>query len=378
MILLILAACSSTDPASGSKDSGPVEDSGAGDSGEAPAEYLSPDQAGPYQVGTAELTIPGPEGLELRLQLWFPVDPEATGELHRYDELIEGSALEGASPLCEGPRPVLLFSHGNTGVRWQSLFLTEHLARRGWVVAAPDHLYNTLFDNDTALLGHLIFRRPLDIAASFDAVVAQSAEGGLIEGCVEEADGYAVAGHSFGGYTTFAVAGAPIDLEASAALCETGAGWLCEELQAEAALQDPAATRFDLSDPRAWAAIPMAPAGYEVLVGGYAEIAVPTLVLGGSRDTLTTMADQVEPAYAALSVPERALGTIVDAGHYTFSNACDWLPTYEDCAPPYLDPALAYPIIATLGAAWLDLARGEEDARGWLPPEEPLLLWSEP
>src|SRR5439155_87759 len=42
-----------------------------------------------------------------------------------------------------GPFPLVLFSHGNGGIRFQSLFLCAHLASHGYVVASPDHRGDT-------------------------------------------------------------------------------------------------------------------------------------------------------------------------------------------------------------------------------------------
>jgi predicted dienelactone hydrolase len=38
-----------------------------------------------------------------------------------------------------GQYPLVLFSHGNAGIRFQSLFLAAHLASHGYIVASPDH-----------------------------------------------------------------------------------------------------------------------------------------------------------------------------------------------------------------------------------------------
>src|SRR5687768_552040 len=41
---------------------------------------------------------------------------------------------------------LVVFSHGFRGARFQSTFLTVYLATHGYVVAAPDHTGNTMFD----------------------------------------------------------------------------------------------------------------------------------------------------------------------------------------------------------------------------------------
>ena len=323
-----------------------------------------PAMPGPWIAGTLETTLPGPGGIELPVQAWFPAS-EAAESLYAYDDLATGTAREAGRPDCAEARPVVVFSHGNQGMRWQSFFLAEHLASHGWIVVAPDHIGNTLFSGVQLPLSELLVRRPLDVAATFDGTVsALGGSGGPLEGCIDASAGYAVAGHSFGGYTTLAVAGAVLDGAASAAWCQDeSGGWLCDDV-AEAV----GTSTRDLSDDRVWAAVPMAPAGYEALIGGLPDIAVPTLVFGGDRDTLTTMDDQVRPIYEAVGASTHMLATVVDAGHYTFSDACAILDTYPDCSPPHVAPAEAHVVVNAMTLEWLRAAHGDEVTGGWLPP----------
>lgn len=358
-LLLFLAACTTT----------PGNDSGLGEE-----PFVEPGLPGPWTVASEDYEISGPGGLTLDVQLWFPAS-DADDDLYEYGGYFAGTAHEDGVPACDRPRPVLVFSHGNTGMRYQSVFLTEHLASRGWVVVAPDHRYNTFSDYDDDKLGEVMFRRPLDIAASFDWLLGQAGPGGMLEGCVDEAAGYAVAGHSFGGFTASAVAGATIDPAATAAWCAGHGGWLCSEVAAWAA-EHPGEVAA-LGDARVWASVPMAPAGYEALMGGLPDIAIPGLVLGGSRDTTTTMSAQVRPIFEGWGGRPASLGEIADAGHYSFSNACDLVPTFDDCEPPYLEPAEAHAIIVTLTTAFLGRAAGDERYDPWLPPDDARLTWTE-
>jgi predicted dienelactone hydrolase len=77
--------------------------------------------------------------------------------------------LAGATP-APGSWPVIVFSHGFGGIRFQSYFLTERLATHGFIVIAPDHPGNTLVDfaqlGDDAAQAQSAIDRPLDILFS--------------------------------------------------------------------------------------------------------------------------------------------------------------------------------------------------------------------
>ncbi len=53
-------------------------------------------------------------------------------------------------PPAAGDFPLVIYSHGNGGLRYVSAFLTEHLASHGFVVMAPDHTGNTASTSSSA------------------------------------------------------------------------------------------------------------------------------------------------------------------------------------------------------------------------------------
>ncbi len=109
----------------------------------------------------------------------------------------------------KGRFPLILFSHGNGGVRMQSVFLTEHLASHGYVVVAPDHTGNAA----VACLPEGIVTinakgsiaavedRPRDLSFLIDEMARQDADpkSFLYEGI--DLDRIGASGHSFGGIT---------------------------------------------------------------------------------------------------------------------------------------------------------------------------------
>ena len=332
-----------------------------------PDVWTPPGEPGPLLVATDEDAFDH-AGLEIPVQIWFPAS-EVDEDVHVYSDLLAGTAADGGTPDCAEPRPVLVFSHGNGGVRYQSIFLTERLASRGWIVVAPDHVGNTTFDIESIPRHEVAIRRPADVAAAFDHLVSRAEDrDDRLFGCVDAAAGYAVAGHSFGGYTALATGGAPLDLAAMDAVCP-GGDWLCGMQEVYRA--EHGDDRGDLADPRVWAVVAHAPVGKTQLDNG--GITVPTMVIGAKNDTLTPWESEVKPIAEELTVADRALVGIANVGHYQFTDFCvDSFPNC-DVAEPSISETHA--LINELTTAWLDVHRGEARSAAALPPTDAWLEW---
>ena len=90
-----------------------------------------------------------------KVEVWYPAVPGTTGtdtyDVRDYTPPAIKALLTGDAPaaysysagrdaaFADGAFPVVLFSHGFTGIRVQSSFLTSHLASWGMVVVAPEH-----------------------------------------------------------------------------------------------------------------------------------------------------------------------------------------------------------------------------------------------
>ena len=332
--------------------------------------HIDPSQQGNWAVATDTDSFRNRHDQELALQYWYPTT-DVRETMHEYGELVASDVQDKGAPDCSTKHPVVMFSHGNGGMRYQSYFLTEYLASHGFVVVAPDHYGNTIFDMDEATRAELIFRRPEDIVDSFDHLL----ESDLLQDCVDPAAGYAMIGHSFGGYTTIALSGALIDTEETAIFCATyPSSWLCGGV-AEFAENNGAGV-YDRGDERIWASVPLAPAGYEVLFANLDKIEVPMLYMGGGKDTSTGMTWSVQPLYDGV-IARKWLVEFPLAGHYTFTNACDMLPTYDDCGEGYLPPPEAHLLINEIVTAFLGKELGYTGWENSFPPESTDLLWTE-
>ena len=145
----------------------------------------------------------------LGVDLWYPA--VAPTEATTY-ELIPGigftaaCAQEGAL-ILEGRHPLIIWSHGRTGMRHSYSLLCEALAARGYIVISCDHPGDTLFDwalgknvddatNDRQRLG--------DVRLCLDGALGSGPE---ISPWLSEhidAERICVAGHSYGGLTALA------------------------------------------------------------------------------------------------------------------------------------------------------------------------------
>jgi predicted dienelactone hydrolase len=122
--------------------------------------------------------------------------------------------------------PLILFSHGFTGCGTQSVFLTQALAQAGYFVLAPNHRdagckigqgrEASLFSKFASTPSHPPFRKPelwtedtyrgrgADLEALLDTLLKEKS----FQGVPIDSRRIGVAGHSLGGYTALALAGA--------------------------------------------------------------------------------------------------------------------------------------------------------------------------
>jgi predicted dienelactone hydrolase len=261
-------------------------------SGAGVAQAPDPLLPGPYPVGVTTVTFEdAARERPLRTEIWYPAGESARGlppsPIGDFDAtlapLLAGSrvplvAVRDAPISPDAPFPLVAFSHGNGGIRFQNTFQVERLASHGFVVVAPDHTGNTLLDLGADPMSAL--NRPLDISFLYDTLTAETAEsGGPFEGWVDTSRPFGVTGHSFGAFTSLAVAS---------------------------------------MDPRVGAALPMAAPG--AVSPSYT---APTLLMLATEDkTIDEDLNQaIRDVYDALPGP-RWLLEVIDAGHYSFTIAC--------------------------------------------------------
>ncbi len=334
--LILLLACTS-DPITPAQPAPPAE------------AWAPPDAPGPYEVGVRTISVPSALGGEITVEAWYPALPsDAPPDYELFSVQVGGFAhRDAALDVRDATYPVVAFSHGFGGVRFQSWFLTERLASHGMVVVAPDHPGTNLldFDPDGAAAGGP--RRPRDVADAVDGLAA-------LDWPVDTSS-YAVVGHSFGAWTALVVGGGALDASGLTETCATSAYAGCKII-GDGGFDLALADAYAVPDPRAKVTVALAPGAWYSFgadgsgLGGVRD----ALVVGGTRDGDLPWASEGLPTWEHLGSP-RALALLEGAGHWGFTDLCALFPL-EDCAGAaegFMDAEQVHALTSLTTTAWI-------------------------
>lgn len=269
-----------------------------------------PSKPGPFPVGVRTVTWedrrrPKPDGSPRLLvtEIWYPATQDTRGKptvsydvKERFSEeqlrmlpavpLLETTAVRDATPAsAHGPFPLVVFSHGQGAIRWQSTFYTVLLASHGYVVVSPDHEGGTLdfaVRNQLQDVGVGLATRPVDVQyliTAYQRLAAPDPLAGLID-----PERVGLTGHSFGALTSLRVAAI---------------------------------------DKRVKVIVPQAPPSTDLFFVdlGKPDLGIPVMIQAARGDRTLTWNDNVEPTWASMKRPRWRLD-ITTGGHFTFSDIC--------------------------------------------------------
>ena len=296
-------------------------------------------EAGPYPVGVTSLELAAGN----KVEVWYPAIEGTTGT-DSYDmrdfipEAISALLTADVPAVYEYPAgrdagaatgtfPVVLFSHGSSGIRFQSTFLTAHLASWGIIVAAPDHWSRDLFHTLSAPVGDRN-SSVTELLETLDLVTAENVRpGSRLEGMVD-AERVIAMGHSAGGGT---ILGAALDdrIDGYISLA-SGALGMGSDSSTAPALPDK-----------------------------------PSFFIAGALDAIISAEESTRPSFEAVPGPSR-LWIIDGVGHNGFDDFC----TFGN-GSGIIGVAIASglgPLLEGMG----NLKRLGED--GCLPPAQPVDL----
>ena len=339
----------------------------------------APDPAlmGPFTVGVKtvvlETTDHAGKPRQLRTEIWYPGVP-GTGEIKKYvydikadakaelpaayekikdattSLLFESDAHVGMDPDIEhGPYPLVVFSHGAYGIRYQSIFFTVYLASHGYIVVAPDHQNNTLYDlltdgYDQGKLAETAVDRMKDGDFVIDYFLKENDDPKSFLAGAIDANNIGFCGHSFGAFL---------------ALYEGGL------------------------NPKVKAVLPFAPETDPLPVFKVTpqSFPVPFMIQAGKMDQTLDYETQTGEFYKKGATP-KFLVALTRGGHFSYSDICqmdlaalakeinytDGIDALSDgCAPENIPYEQAHIIIRHYGIAFFNYyLRGSKDSRKYL------------
>ncbi len=291
----------------------------------------SPEQPGPYAVGVTTMQLEDPARIDPKLQgprpllaeIWYPADPVATtGTPAKFSDFYLGgkdiqmntilsiafkidisgmdktfkTVARREATIAEGTFPILIFSHGNGGMRAQSTFWCDQMASHGFIVAAVDHTRNacatsyngTVIPYDMEGRKQAGIDRPKDVSFLLDQLIAMNDDASSRFHGHIDTENIGVAGHSFGGFTSMAVL---------------------------------------VTDPRVDAIAPMAAVVPEFSTSSSRPM---LLFIASEDDTIGEKGNMGARAYYAATKSPKYLVEMKDAGHYSFSDMFQINPNWGD------------------------------------------------
>lgn len=257
---------------------------------------LAPQVAGTTGIG--DLAQPGP----------FPVETQflsiADSDRNRVlpTDIYAPTGVETA--------PLVVVSHGLAGDRRGFISLYEHLASHGYIVAALDHpgsntdqLLSLLRGTEREIAKPTEFtERPADVSHVIDELLRTDSR--------IDPNKIGAIGHSFGGYTALALAGAQLDYDNLLSNCESDAFIFRAAnpsmLLQCTALEAPDQFSIDVRDERVKAVITFNPVTSSVFgKAGFSQIQIPSLIVAGTSDPVApALLEQIQPFIWLDQVPD--------------------------------------------------------------------------
>ncbi|MEB3231635.1 MAG: alpha/beta hydrolase [Leptolyngbyaceae bacterium] len=248
--------------------------------------------------------------------------------------------------------PLVVISHGFAADRRFLNYLAEHLASYGLTVAAIEHpSSNVAWLSGMALgiegggnLSDILpitefVDRPLDVKFLLDQLEQVASNNIAIDGNDAsqrrhpfDTDQVTVIGHSLGGYTALALAGAPLDLPALREFCSqhsvmelAPADWLqCRAV-------DLPGEQINLHDPRVTQVVALNPVMARIFSpDSLSKITIPTLITAASEDSVTPAITQQLLPFANFQMEHKYLLTAIGATHLSMGDPSNLNPALTE------------------------------------------------
>lgn len=287
-------------------------------------------------AGLRTLVVPGAEPVTVALYYPTPVVAR-TLPMGPWRPQVTPGAPVATAPL----KGLILISHGTGGHELGHHNLATRLAADGYLVAAPRHPGDNWEDRSMITSGRYFSERPRQVSRVLDALLAHPEWGTRIP-----LQRIGAVGHSAGGYTVLALAGAQAEPARAAQHCRSVAddpgfcslGKLSSaqgsgSSAAQVGAQD--GPLVAVADPRIRAVVALAPMAVVLTPQSLAVISVPVKVLMAERDAV--LQGPYHGQHVAAHLPGVDASTVPGAGHFAFMAQSAW-PLPSDAGDAAANP----------------------------------------
>jgi predicted dienelactone hydrolase len=275
-------------------------------------------QAHAYEAGWMQIQVTGttPDAPTTTVALYYPtMAAPRTIPMgpFKLDVAIGGKPVDKVKAL-------ILLSHGIGGSELGHSILAQALARNGYLVAALRHPGDNW--QDQSLLGKSPERyfdeRPRQASRVIDAILADPAWKDRITADIQGPRVGAL-GHSAGGYTVLALAGAKPDLSRMRKHCQAEASKdpiFCSMSRAGESIPTLPATTPTLKDDRVRAVVAMAPTGVPLTAESLVGVRLATMIYEAELDRF--LVPRFHAEWIASNLPAPNLHRVPNAWHFAF------------------------------------------------------------
>jgi predicted dienelactone hydrolase len=271
-----------------------------------------------FEVGWMQIQTAGatPDAPKTTVALYYPT--RAASRVIAMGPFSVDVAI-GGQPV-DRVKALILLSHGNAGTELGHSVLAQALARSGYLVAALRHPGDNWQDRSLIETspGRYFDERPRQASRVIDAILADAAWKARI---ASDSQGPLVGalGHSAGGYTVLALAGARPDLSRMRAHCLAEAAEdpiFCGMGRPGLAAPPSPADTLALRDERVRAIVAMAPVGVLLTAESLATVRPATLIYEAELDRF--LVPRFHAEWVASQLPAAQLHRVANAWHFAF------------------------------------------------------------
>lgn len=263
-------------------------------------------------------------------------------------------------PTVSEPAPLVVISHGVASDRETFVYLANHLASRGFAIAAIAHpgtdklRFSQFFDGFAQPPEPEVFlQRPQDISSLLDAIEQSPRWNQRIQ-----TERVGLIGQSLGGYTVLAASGAQLDFNHLNESCRNAKEQILPfnlSTLLQCRLGELPPSSYDVRDERVAATIAINPVANAVFgPRGMDALTVPLSIVGGNHDFFTpAVAEQIYP-FAWAGSDEKYLVLMENGTHFSFlrGNEASAIELPDVAIGP--DPEIARPILNSLATAFFE------------------------